>query len=64
MTKASFRQGDLARIFRAAKQSGSIVQIDLKTLVVTILPPGMKIDPTAEFVPDGSEDWGEPQGYL
>jgi hypothetical protein len=64
MTKASFRQGDLARIFRAAKQSRSIVQINLKTFMVTVLPPGKTIDSAAGFAPDGPEDWSRPQGYL
>jgi len=36
--RGSIRQSDLQRIFRAAKASGSTVQIDPKTLQVTVFP--------------------------
>lgn len=65
MPRTAFKQRDLERIFRAAKAIDATVQIDLKTLVVTVLPPGnAPIDATAGFAPDGVEDWGDPGGYL
>lgn len=36
MTRESFRQRDLERIFKAAKAAGSVVTIDLKTMVITV----------------------------
>jgi hypothetical protein len=45
---------------KAAKRTGSIVQIDLRTLVVTVLPQNGSVpvtDPTANFAPDGEENW-------
>ncbi len=59
MTRAAFRQADIERIIRAAKATGAVVQIDLRTLVVTIDPsPGnRKNDPLTGFAPDGPEDW-------
>ncbi|PST19702.1 hypothetical protein C7U61_14500 [Rhizobium sp. JAB6] len=59
MTKAAFRQVDIERIIRAAKATGAVVQIDLRTLVVTIhpSPEKEKIDPFTGFAPDGKENW-------
>jgi hypothetical protein len=47
MTRAAFRQADIERILRAAKAVGAVVQIDIRTLVVTIHanPEKNKIDP-------------------
>ena len=62
MAKTSFRQSDLERIFRAAKSIDAAVQIDLKSLVLTILPPGdapIVLDPQTGFRPDGKEDWSD-----
>lgn len=62
MAKTSFRQSDLERIFRAAKSIDAAVQIDLKTLVLTILPPGdasIVLDPQKGFRPDGKVDWSD-----
>lgn len=60
MTKSNFRQRDLERIFRAAKAIGATVQIDLKTLMVTVIPT----DDTSSAVlsmlaPDGKENWDD-----
>lgn len=60
MTKSNFRQRDLERIFRAAKAIGASVQIDLKTLVVKVMPidpPAIEADPVA--VPFGKENWDD-----
>ena len=43
MSRASFGQADLQRIFRAAKAVGAIVQIDLKTLAVTVVPESSNV---------------------
>jgi len=59
MTRAAFRQADIERTLRAAKATGSIVQIDIKTLVCTILPPQTEQQATAgALAPDGKERWG------
>ncbi|NTE46860.1 hypothetical protein [Agrobacterium pusense] len=60
MTKSNLRQRDLERIFGAALAIGASVQIDLKTLVVTVSP----VTPTevesahvpAPFGAENSED--------
>jgi hypothetical protein len=61
MTRGAFRQADMERIFRAAKASGSIVKIDLRTLVVTVLPAGDQSSPGVQptLAPDGAENWGD-----
>ena len=62
MTRAAFRQADIERIIRAAKATGAVVQIDLRTLVVTI-DPKMDKEPGAlltHLVPDGPEDRIDP----
>ncbi|WP_312938755.1 hypothetical protein [Agrobacterium pusense] len=58
MTKSNLRQRDLERIFGAAQAIGASVQIDLKTLVVTVSP----VTPTeveSAHVPAtfGAENW-------
>jgi hypothetical protein len=60
MTRASFRQADLERIMKAAKKTGFMVQIDLKTMLVTASPSSHFAhpnDPIASFAPDGEENW-------
>lgn len=60
MTRASFRQADIERILRAAKKVGSIVQIGIRTLVVTIYPPKEDaVNPLTGFAPDGKENWDD-----
>lgn len=60
MTKSNLRQRDLERIFRAAKAIGASVQIDLKTLVVTVLPTDLPaIEADRGPVPLGGENWDE-----
>ncbi len=61
MTRAAFRQADIERIIRAAKATGAIVQIDLRTLVVTIYPNAEKgnVGPLSRLAPDGPENWDD-----
>lgn len=64
MTRAAFRQADIERILRAAKATGSIVQIDIKTLVCTILPPSAEQPQKAPpLVRDGKENWDDDQDW-
>ncbi|WP_141682847.1 hypothetical protein [Agrobacterium tumefaciens] len=60
MSKTNFRQRDLERIFRAAKAIGATVQIDLKTLSVTVIPtPEQPTVSPQGFAPDGKENWDD-----
>ncbi|WP_042779156.1 hypothetical protein [Sinorhizobium fredii] len=60
MSRANFRQSDMERIFKAARQTGATVQIDLRTLIVTVLPaPEPSIREQLGLVPDGKENWDE-----
>ncbi|MGO7589929.1 hypothetical protein [Rhizobium leguminosarum] len=62
MTRASFRQADIERIIRAAEKTGAAVQVDLKSLIVTIFPgAGIAPRPAAPLAlqPDGNEDWAD-----
>lgn len=60
MSRASFRQSDLERIFKAARQTGATVQIDLRTLVVTVLPaPEPSIREQMGLARDGKENWDD-----
>lgn len=38
MSHGAFRQADMERIIRAARSEGAAVQVDLRTLVVTVIP--------------------------
>jgi len=64
MTRASFRQADIERLIRAAEKTGAAVQVDLKTLVVTIFPgAGSAPKPAPPLqvpqVLDGAENWDD-----
>lgn len=61
MSRAAFRQADLERIFRAARREGARVQIDLRTLVVTVLPAvdQQNRDLRLTLAPDGPENWDD-----
>ncbi len=66
MSKATFRQADLQRILKAAKATGSTVQIDLKSLIVTVLPiaaPEIELSRFATPAPDGEEDWSDVEEF-
>jgi hypothetical protein len=71
MTRAAFRQADIERIIRAADRQGAVLQIDIRSLVVTVIP-GLnlqeKVDKNLEMsrilslvdmTPDGEENWDE-----
>ncbi|WP_174800998.1 hypothetical protein [Martelella limonii] len=59
MTKANFRQADIERLIKAAKKCGATIQVNLRTLVVTIYPNGKEgIEPSVE-APDGKENWDD-----
>lgn len=70
MTRAAFRQADMERVFKAAVRAGAFVQIDMKTLIATVIPgdPQKTVDgegnplgilPSGNFAPDGKENWDE-----
>lgn len=62
MPRTSFRQADLERILRAAKNTDCFVEIDLRSLTVKIVP---LVDPASSgsrdlissLAPDGEENW-------
>lgn len=62
--RGSIRQSDLQRIFRAAKAAGSTVQIDPKTLQVTVFPfcPPEAQVLTAIFPETKADDWENESG--
>ncbi|MBN8950872.1 MULTISPECIES: hypothetical protein [unclassified Rhizobium] len=71
MTRAAFRQADIERIIKAADRQGAAVQIDIRSLVVTVIPGIHKQDavdgapktagmlPSGNLAPDGEENWDE-----
>jgi hypothetical protein len=71
MSKVAFRQADMERIIRAAGREGAAVQIDMRTLTLTVLPGAaslIAIDssrnqtpnfPPGHFAPDGEDNFDE-----
>ena len=70
MSRAAFRQADMERVIRAAVKSGAFVQMDMKTLIATVMRanPENLLDeegnplgtlPSGNFAPDGKENWDE-----
>ncbi|CDZ65540.1 Hypothetical protein NGAL_HAMBI2605_38130 [Neorhizobium galegae bv. orientalis] len=70
MSKVAFKQADMERIFKAAAKAGAVVQMDMKTLLATILPLDIEklVDgegnslgnlPVGNFALDGKENWDE-----
>lgn len=70
MSRAAFRQADMERVMRAAGRVGAFVQVDLKTLIATIIPAeqqklvdgegnALGILPSGNYAPDGKENWDE-----
>lgn len=58
MSRANFRQADIERILRAARSTGSVVQIDLRNLVATVLPGAEpSIPEQMVLAQDGKENW-------
>ena len=71
MTRANVRQADMERLIRAAERQGAALQIDMRTLVATVIPAIHKpktVDGLAkiggilnpgEFPPDGKDVFDE-----
>ena len=69
MTRSNFRQADIQRLIRAANHEGAAVQVDLRSLIVSITPlpllpdqqvqQNLKLLPPYSFAPDGKENWDE-----
>lgn len=71
MSRGAFRQADMERIIRAARNQGAAVQIDIRSLVVTLIPSAKRRDdeteaeenagvlPPGALAPDGKENWDE-----
>lgn len=69
MSKAAFRQADMERIFRAAAVAGLSVQVDMRTLVATVIPTihrdagiderrdKTRILPPGNLAPDGKDNF-------
>lgn len=63
MSRATFRQADVERILRAARREKAAVQIDIRSLVMTVTPISSDASPVApvspSMAPDGEENWDE-----
>lgn len=70
MSKVAFKQRDMETIFKAAAKAGGIVNMDMKTLIATVVfvDPEKLVDaegnslgmlPSGTFAPDGKENWDE-----
>ncbi len=71
MSRAAFRQAEFERVIRAAERQGACVQIDMRTLVATIIPgvaPKRAVDAgrdspsfslVGNFAPDGKDVFDE-----
>lgn len=70
MSKVAFKQADMERVFKAAAAAGAIVQMDMKSLIATVIPKGSEkpVDadgnslgmiPSGNFAQDGKENWDE-----
>ena len=71
MSHGAFRQADLERVFRAARNAGSEVRIDIRSLIVTVIPAIHRPDeidaandrprilPPGNLAPDGKENFDE-----
>lgn len=69
MTRTAFKQADMERIIKAAGKQGASVQIDIRSLVVTVIPgfhKGITVDagddrprilPLGNLAPDGEENF-------
>lgn len=61
MPRAAFRQAELERIIRAALKSGGEVHIDMKQLIVRVVPARADQPGTAGMLArDGKENWEKP----
>jgi hypothetical protein len=62
MARATFHQAEIERVLRAARKTNCVVQIDMKTLVMTITPApeGSSIGAdlrSLSYAQDGKENW-------
>jgi len=67
LARGSFRQADIERIIRAARNAGAVVNVDIRTLVCTIvpLPKDQPLAvPTSYFKPDGKESWEDDEPWM
>ncbi|MDH6265501.1 hypothetical protein M2360_000891 [Rhizobium sp. SG_E_25_P2] len=65
MSHGQFRQADIERLIRAARNAGAVIKIDLRTLA-TVIVPKLDIDENdyADSLPgdharDGKENWDD-----
>lgn len=63
MTRSSFRQADIERILRAAKAVGAVVQIDLRSLVITVDPRPDSSAPSQAVEPEDFTSLAEWQAW-
>ena len=62
MRRDSFRQADIERLLRAARKERAVVQLDLKTMIATIIPTADDHQlprVSTMYAPDGKENWEE-----
>lgn len=71
MSRAAFRQADVERLIKAARGQGAALHVDLRSLVVTIIPVihspapidmtpvGTGTSGAGTYAPDGKENWDE-----
>lgn len=64
MARSALRQADLERLMKAAAKTDSFLRIDMKTLVVTILPlsemtESERLSANRSLARDGKENWDD-----
>jgi|GEM_PF-1663116 hypothetical protein len=70
MSRVSFKQRDIETVFKAAAKAGGFVNLDMKTLIATVVfsDPEKLVDgegnslgmlPLGNYAPDGKEHWDE-----
>jgi hypothetical protein len=75
MPKGFFRQIDIERVLRAAQKCGGVVEIDLRTMKVHIIPgafhpasismkEAQELITRSQMAPDGKENWDDEDDAL
>jgi hypothetical protein len=70
VSKVAFKQADMERVFKAAAAAGCIVQMDMKSLIATVIPPTVEkpvdeygnplgLIPSGNHARRGKEHWDE-----
>lgn len=63
LSKVAFKQADLERVIRAARRENAVVQIDLKTYVVTVFPSASPVPERPDAIYRGGgievENWDD-----